>query len=1079
MLKNPSNEAPHPVNHDPSGKSRFASLQAAALVLALLGSLIPRAFATNYYVATTGSDGNPGTLSLPFQHIQKAASTMVAGDVCYIRAGVYRETVTPANSGNGSAAITYQPYGSESVTVSGADVVTGWSVYSGGIYQAPFTGSLGDSDQVFVDGQMMNLARWPNTTLDVSRPVKATAATGSYNTTANSDGTYTGTYTDPALTQPAGFFNGARIHTVIGPVWVAQTGTVTSSASGSLQFSWHFGGGTTYIPQAGNPYYLFGLLSLLDTPSEWFIDASAHLLYLWPPQNDSPANHLVEAKQRTYGFDLRGRGYITIQGISLFACAINSSSTSQYLTLDHLHCSYVSHYSLNDTTGGFGPHMEDSGLILNGTHHILSNSTIAYSAGNGVTLLGTYHLVENCTIHDVDYLEVDCGAVNTGNSSSTSTNHEIADNTCYNGARSLFVIRSLQAGYIHNNDLYRSMLRTTDGGSIYTYNHSGLNTEIAYNKLHDNICAGNPAVGVYLDNNSSNFIVDHNLIYNTQSALQYNLPSVNILWYNNTAIGISKSLTGSFTGSQSGTQVVNNIFTSTLTTYTGATLSNNITSTTNPLFASPATLDFTVQSGSPAVDAGLVESPYTNGYAGTAPDIGAFESTVAPWTAGSPLDTGIPATPTNLTGTPGATSVQLSWTDNSTNETNYLVERSTNQQTFTQIACLPANTTSYTDSTVLPGTYYYRVRADESGFSNYATVAVTGHNAFATIQAGSLDAQSGLTVQPSLIGSCDNGDWAEYANVDFQNGAAQITLQVASGATSATNYIEVHLGSLTGPLLANINVLGTGSYSTYTSLSSAMTPVSGVQTIYLLFKGGFGICNMEYFSFTPTSTIAAPPAPTGSAAATVSQNGLLVTWTPPGTTELGFKIERSTDNQNFTEIASLATGTSSLSDSNLLPGTTYYYRLRTYNQNGFSGYTSIASAVTWTNQQAWRNLYYGTISNSGNAADSAAPDGDGITNLNKYIFGLPPGHVELPSALTVVSVTPAQTTLRFTATPASGTGYQGVTRTYDLWSASNLSSGPWAPVPSYTGIVGDGQIHNCIVPSSGTPQYFRLNVTVH
>ena len=99
--------------------------------------------ANTYYVATSGSDANPGTFSMPFQHIQTAASVMVAGDTCYIRAGTYQETIVPANSGNALAPITFEPYGTEAVTVSGANVVTGWTVYSGGIYQAPFTGSLG------------------------------------------------------------------------------------------------------------------------------------------------------------------------------------------------------------------------------------------------------------------------------------------------------------------------------------------------------------------------------------------------------------------------------------------------------------------------------------------------------------------------------------------------------------------------------------------------------------------------------------------------------------------------------------------------------------------------------------------------------------------------------------------------------------------------------------------------------------------------------------------------------------------------------------------------------------------------
>jgi hypothetical protein len=42
-----------------------------------------------------------------------------------------------------------------------------------------------------------------------------------------------------------------------------------------------------------------------------------------------------------------------------------------------------------------------------------------------------------------------------------------------------------------------------------------------------------------------------------------------------------------------------------------------------------------VPTSSCPVDQGGLFSPYTDGFAGTAPDVGAFESGVAPWTAGS------------------------------------------------------------------------------------------------------------------------------------------------------------------------------------------------------------------------------------------------------------------------------------------------------------------------------------------------------------------------------------------------------------------------------------------------------------
>lgn len=58
--------------------------------------------AAEYYVATTGDDGDAGTLAEPFASLQKAADVAVAGDTVWIRGGTY-EIVTPATSGAGIA----------------------------------------------------------------------------------------------------------------------------------------------------------------------------------------------------------------------------------------------------------------------------------------------------------------------------------------------------------------------------------------------------------------------------------------------------------------------------------------------------------------------------------------------------------------------------------------------------------------------------------------------------------------------------------------------------------------------------------------------------------------------------------------------------------------------------------------------------------------------------------------------------------------------------------------------------------------------------------------------------------------
>jgi hypothetical protein len=43
-----------------------------------------------------------------------------------------------------------------------------------------------------------------------------------------------------------------------------------------------------------------------------------------------------------------------------------------------------------------------------------------------------------------------------------------------------------------------------------------------------------------------------------------------------------------------------------------------------------------------------------------------------------------------------------------------------------------------------------------------------------------------------------------------------------------------------------------------------------------------------------------------------------------------------------------------------------------------------------TNLEDWRLNYFGSAANSGNGADSANPQGDGLSNLEKYAFGLDP-----------------------------------------------------------------------------------------
>lgn len=71
-----------------------------------------------------------------------------------------------------------------------------------------------------------------------------------------------------------------------------------------------------------------------------------------------------------------------------------------------------------------------------------------------------------------------------------------------------------------------------------------------------------------------------------------------------------------------------------------------------------------------------------------------------------------------------------------------------------------------------------------------------------------------------------------------------------------------------------------------------------------------------------------------------------ISWTDTATDEDGYKIERSeNETNNFSVIATLKKNTTSHEDTDLQPNVQYYYRLKAFNADGESAYSSIVSFV--------------------------------------------------------------------------------------------------------------------------------------
>jgi parallel beta-helix repeat protein len=765
-----------------TGKGSVVSGILARVAKAVVEALESRVLLSSvWFVAPSGSNLNSGTLAAPFQTIQAAANVAHAGDTVEIRAGVYHETVTVPNSGTAAAPITFEAYNNESVTIDGADAITGWTNAGGPVFTAPMRENLGQgNNQLFVDGQMMNEARWPNTGLDLSYPALATVAYAMNATDAS-------TIHDAALNQPAGFWAGAAIGIGAGDDWVMQSGAVTASGPGWVTFNYNPNG--TEVPVTGDHFYLTGAAGALDSAGEWF-RASNGTVSLWTPSGDNPADHVVEAKARKYGFDLSRAAFINIQGIHLFACTINSSGNSRGVHINQITAEYLSQMFAT-TSGWLQP--DDTGIVLKGAGDILSNSIIAYSAGDGVYVTGANSRVTNNLIHDVDYAACDAAGVRVG-----ANNVTIDHNTIYNTGRDGIYIHTSGSHVLYNN-IHDFGLQTTDCGGVYTIGMDGGGTEIAYNTVYNGVTPGYGGSGLYLDNNSSGFVVDHNITYNVNTGLKMNMTSQDETIVNNTLDATQFSVNKTWGAYDwSGSIVQNNIFTRPVQFGVNASISHNATIGSSG-FVNQAQRDYRLAAGSPAIGAAGAMAPYTDSAGGAPPDDGALAYGASPFADGA------------------------------------------------VIAWLPGSPSA---GGAPPVVSFPPPVAKQPGVSPVAAGSQT-RSARSVLNALSFDAKYG-SAAASLGGLGYNfaGSWVEFSSIDFGDGVSHVTLQFAVADAYAGKKIVLRLDGPTGPVIGTLVTAGTGSWATYTAQTTAIAGATGIHNLYLCMGGVGAVGNIKTMQFS-------------------------------------------------------------------------------------------------------------------------------------------------------------------------------------------------------------------------------------
>ena len=825
----------------------------AWLLLFCLG--VGNVAAVTYYVSPTGSDTNDGlSLATPFLTIQRAADVATAGDVISIRGGVYRETVTPLHSGTAGNPIVFRSYNNETVTVSGADVVTGWVPHSGSIYKTtvPWDYMGGPGNTLFVDGRVIHEARWPNSADFLDRTTYATI-----DASTNGGSSTNWTLTDSALsTFPDDYWNGATIYAQCNN-WSLQSATILDfdGTTGTVTHDPFFNIAEWYTPRAADIYMITGSLRTLDTADEWFKDGTTNELYVWIDGGGDPSSRTVEFRKREYAFDLNNRSYILIEDIDIRGAQINFANSSH---------NTVQGSVIVGADNFFAPGMNNvpersgakPGIFLEGRHNTIRDSEITDMFWSAIRLAGEHNRVINNYIHRPAVYNMNGNGILMG-----GTHQLISHNTIRSTPRSA-LSGQMPRSVIQYNEIHDTCRLTGDTASIYFPNSNMDNTHIHHNVVYDN--QAHWGSGIYFDNFSSNTIVYNNVVYdNAHFGIQVNVPANFILVYNNTVFDKGSIYSWAPRGTKYeedmyGTRYINNIQSAMNTRGSDVLRLGNFTTTSTTNFLNAAMGDFSLLSSSGAVDSGVEISGVTDGFVGGAPDAGAIEYGVTAWEAGHNF--AVPPNPTY--------SLPIIQYQNFVSNNGFEYRDFTNWQVTGSPAVVKGNGWDYRGTGIVrTNVYSAELRSGDAleqtitGLQPDTTYVLSG---FLRTAGGNIDAEDydvasltngGVTTYrgSDAVGYMRDGDYLAFQNIDFGSTSARYdTIRVGINNTSSSGSVEVRIGSATGALLATLS-LPPDYFGGWRFLEETVTTTTGVHDVYLVFRGTGNIGLIDNFQFL-TST---------------------------------------------------------------------------------------------------------------------------------------------------------------------------------------------------------------------------------
>ena len=269
-------------------------MKGMSLIAAAVLVVIPLCVSgTTYYVdGKNGEDSNNGkSIATAFVTIKTCINALKnPGDECHIRRGRYHESEFKISGKRGSPSqpIIIRGYQNEIPVIDGTiplSAKAGWKCDNKGIYSAQIEQDIW---QLFVDGEMMTNARWPNALWS-----DKTVFLNKY-WAKSAKSSKRGKMVDNGAKNLAG--SGLNVAGAMAILNIGSFNTFTaivkSHTPGQNFFTYDDTFGAIKFKPSHNQYFLEDKLEFLDNAGEWFYDKSTKTVYVKTMDGKSPEGRL-------------------------------------------------------------------------------------------------------------------------------------------------------------------------------------------------------------------------------------------------------------------------------------------------------------------------------------------------------------------------------------------------------------------------------------------------------------------------------------------------------------------------------------------------------------------------------------------------------------------------------------------------------------------------------------------------------------------------------------------------------------------------------------------------------------------